>query len=77
MPKRLHGGVSQHVFLRDQSLDLSFFLVYIIDLAENFSSQVKLFADDNSVCRIAWDVNVFWQVLSNDLSIIQDWAAGR
>ena len=51
-----------------------FFLVYINDLSENVSSIVKLFADDTSIFQIVSDVNLSWQILSNDLSIIQDWA---
>ena len=51
-----------------------FFLVYSDDLAENVSSSVKLFADDTSIFRIFLDVNVSWQILSNNLSSIQDWA---
>lgn len=51
-----------------------FSLVYINDLAENISSHVKLFADDTSMFQIVSDVNLSWQILNNDLSVIQDWA---
>ena len=50
-----------------------FFLVYINDLSESVASQVKLCADDTSIFQIISDVNLSWQSLSNDLSIIQDY----
>ena len=51
-----------------------FFLLYINDLSENVSSQVKLFADDTSIFQMVSDVSLSWQILSNDLYVIQNWA---
>ena len=48
--------------------------LYINDLSENVASQVKPFADDTSIFQVVSDVNLSWQSLSSDLSIIQDWA---
>ena len=51
-----------------------FFLIYIIDLADNLSSNVKLFADDTSLLSVTHDVNVSARELNDDLRKISNWA---
>ena len=48
------------------------FLVYINDISRNLSTNVKLFADDNSLFSIVNDANKSFENLSNDLFIISN-----
>ena len=50
------------------------FLVYINDLTENISSQMRLFADDSSLFTPVKDVNETNEKLIQDLQIITNWA---
>ncbi len=59
--KHISAGVPQ-----GSVLGPLFFLIYVNDLSENVSSQVKLFADDTSIYQIVSDVNSSWQIPSND-----------
>ena len=43
------------------------FLIYINDLSDNLTSNVKLFADDTSLFSVAHDVNTSTKELNNDL----------
>ena len=50
------------------------FLIYINDLADNLSSNVKLFADDTSLSSVIHDVHVSAGKLNEDLKKISEWA---
>ena len=51
-------------------LGLLFFLVCINDLADDLSSDAKLFANDTSLFTIVYDENIAPEQLNNDLKII-------
>ena len=50
------------------------FVVYIIDLSKNLSSNVKLFADGTSLSSVIHDVNVSTAELNENLRKISEWA---
>ena len=50
------------------------FLIYINDLPNNVSSNVKLFADDTSLFSVTHDVNVSAREMNDDLRKISYWA---
>ena len=50
------------------------FLIYINDLSDNLSSNVKLFADDTSLFSVTHDVNVSARELNDVLRKIRNWA---
>ena len=50
------------------------FLIYINDLADDLSSNVKLFADDTSLFSVVHDVNAFERQLNDDKKKINKWA---
>ena len=50
------------------------FLIYINDLSDGLSSNVKLFADDTSLFSVAHDINTSATELNKDLKKINDWA---
>ena len=50
------------------------FLIYINDVSDNLSSNVKLFADNTSLFSVPHDVNVSAWELNDDLSKINNWA---
>ena len=50
------------------------FSIYINDLSDNLSSNVKLFADDTSLFSVTHDVNVSARELNDDLRKISNWA---
>ena len=50
------------------------FLVYINDLADDLSSNVKLFADDTSLFSVVHDVNASARELNDDQKKINKWA---
>ena len=50
------------------------FLIYINDLADNLSSNVKLFADDTPLFSLVHDVNASARELNDDLKKIKKWA---
>ena len=50
------------------------FLIYINDLSDNLSSNVKLFADDTSLFSVTHDVNVSASELNDDIRKISNWA---
>jgi len=50
------------------------FLVYINDLSDNISSNIKLFADDSSLFIRVKDINDAQLLLSSDLNKITVWA---
>ena len=49
-------------------------LIYITDLSDNLSSNVKLFADDTSLFSVIHDINVSAGELNEDLKKISEWA---
>ena len=51
-----------------------FFLVYINDLSDGLSSNVKLFADDTSLFSVVHNKNASSTQLNNDLNQISLWA---
>ena len=51
-----------------------FFSIYINDLVDNVSSEAKLFADDESLFTVVYDVDVVADKLNRDLDIISNWA---
>ena len=50
------------------------FLIYINDLAENLSSNTKLFADDIPLCSVVRDLNTSANEINDDLKKIEAWA---
>ena len=56
------------------SWDLLFFFVYINDLPANIRHDMKLFADDTSLFRIANDPNQAAADINHDRNIINTWA---
>ena len=50
------------------------FLIYINDLTDNISSNVRLFADDVSLFTRVKDVTLTHEQLIQDLKVISDWA---
>ena len=50
------------------------FLIYINDLSDNLSSNVKLFADDTSLFSVIHDINVSAGELNGDLKKFSEWA---
>ena len=51
-----------------------FFLIYINDLCDDPSCDVKRFADDVSLFTMAFNENISAQNLNSDLRKIQEWA---
>ena len=50
------------------------FLVYINDLTDNISSEMRLFADDSSLFTRVEEVNETHEKLIKDLQTVTDWA---
>ena len=50
------------------------FLIYINDLSDNLSSNVKLFAEDTSLFSVTHDENVSVRELNDDVRKISNWA---
>ena len=65
---RVTAGVSQ-----GSVLEPLFFLVYINDLVDNISADVRLFGDDTSLFTIVYDESVAADQLNRDLETISDW----
>ena len=51
------------------------FLIFINDLTEGISSNIRLFADDVALFAKVTDPNVTYQTLTNDLAKISEWAS--
>ena len=50
------------------------FLIYINDLSDGITSNVKLFADDTSIFSTIHDINYSASNLNSDLLKISEWA---
>ena len=70
--KNINAGVPQGSILGPL-----LFLIYINDLTEGLTTNVKLFADDTSVFSIVHDIQTSANDLNKDLKIINDWAFQR
>ena len=67
--KEITAGV-----LQGSVLGPLFFLIYINDLCDDLSCDVKLFADDTSLFTMVFNENISTQNLNSDLRKIQEWA---
>ena len=67
--KNLEAGVPQ-----GSVLGPLLFLIYINDLTDNISSEMRLFADDSSLFTQVEGVNITHEKLSKDLVTISTWA---
>ena len=68
--ENIHAGVPQ-----GSNLGLLLFLIYINDLAENLSSNPKLFADDASLFSVVRDLNTSANEVADDLKKTEAWTS--
>ncbi len=72
MEENLNGHPSYQVYLR--VLGPLLFLIYINDLTDKISLNIRLFADDSSLFLKITDVNLAHRILTEDLEKITAWA---
>ena len=75
MVSHLAGEILVLVFLKALYQALSYFLIFINDLTEGISSNIRLFVDDVALFAKGSDPDVAYQTLKNDLSKISLWAS--
>ena len=63
----IHAGVPQASILA-----LLLFLIFVNDLSDNLTSNVKLFAENTSLFQVVHDVNTFAKELNEDLKKVND-----
>ena len=63
--------------LQGSTLGPLLFLIYVNDLCDNLSSNVKLFADDSSLFSVIHDTNISARELNENLKKISEWAFQR
>ena len=51
-----------------------YFLIYINDLLDNINSEAKLFADDTSLFKVVYEVDIAANKQNRDLEIMSTWA---
>ena len=74
MDNILYGLVLKPGYLKDQDLDHCCFFIYINDLTDDLTTDVKLFVDDTSLFSIVHNRNTSIPDLNNDLNKIKNWA---
>ena len=67
--KNINAGVPQGSLLGPL-----LFLIYINDLTEGFTTNVKLFVDDTSLFSVVYDTQTSPNDLNKDLKLINNWA---
>ena len=74
MDNILYGLVLKPGYLKDQDLHHCCFCIYINDLSDDLTTDVKLFVDDTSLFSIVHNRNTSIPDLNNDLNKIKNWA---
>ena len=69
----LNGKESNWMRIHGSVLGPLLFLVYINDLTDNISSDMRLFADDSSLFTCVKDIDITHEQLVTDLKTITTW----
>ena len=73
MEKYHFGPMFTLKFHKDLPLGPLLFLIYINDLSDYLTSNVKLFADEISLFSVVYNVNISARELNDDLKKINKW----
>ena len=73
MEKYHFGPMFTLKFHKDLPLRPLLFLIYINDLSDYLTSNVKLFADETSLFSVVYNVNISARELNDDLKKINKW----